>query len=150
MPNLIFAGPTTQNVPQVKEKLAGAAFLPGAIITLDATDEFIPHGTAGGRGRYYVAQENYLVMKGVDDTYSTGDLAIGMIPLDEQFFYVRVAASQTITEDEALASNGLGLLVSAATAGNEILFYAEEAVTTGAGETALVLARVATGVVPGP
>ena len=149
MPNLIFAGPTTQNVPQVKEKLAGAAFLPGAIIVLDGSDKFIPHGPAGARGRYYVAQENYLAMKDVDDTYSEGDLAIGMIPLDEQFFYVRVAASQTITEDEALASNGAGLLVSAA-AGDEILFYAEEAVTTGAGETALVLARVATGVVPGP
>lgn len=147
MANLIFAGPTTQNVPQVKEKLAGAAFLPGAIVTLDASDEFIPHGVAGGRGRYYVAQENYLVMKNVDDTYSTGDLAIGMIPLDEQFFYVRVGASQTITEDDALSSNGSGNLIAAVT-GDEILFYAEEAVTTGVGETALVLARVNSGVVP--
>ena len=146
MANLIFAGPTTENVPQVKEKIAGAAFSPGAIVVID-DGEFIPHGDAGERGRYYVAQENYLAMKGVTDEYAEGDLAIGMLPLDEQLFYVRLAASQTITEDTGLASNGAGLLV-AATAGDEVLFYAEEDVSTGAGETALCLSRVASGVVP--
>ncbi|WP_299314337.1 hypothetical protein [uncultured Halomonas sp.] len=146
MANMIFAGPNTENVPQVKEKIAGAAFLPGAVVVMDG-EEFVPHDVAGGRGRYYVAQENYLAMKDVTDEYAIGDLAIGMIPLDEQFFYCRIAASQTIGEDTPLASNGSGLLVAAA-AEDEVLFYAEEAVTTGAGETALCLSRVANGAVP--
>ena len=146
MPNKIYAGPVQETLPQVKEAPAAATILPGSIVVLTA-GEFALHGTAGARGRYYVAQENYLVMKNVDDAYAAGDITIGMIPLDEQFFYCRVAASQTVTEDTPLVSNGAGLLVVAA-AGDEVLFYAERDVTTGAGETALCLARVASGVVP--
>lgn len=147
MANLIYAGPNTEKLPQVKEKLASETILPGSIVTLDGDDEFELHDDAGERGRYYVVQENYLAMKGVNDAYTEGDNVIGMIPFDDQLFYVRLAASQTITEDMPLASNGSGLLVEA-TAEDEILFYAEEAVTTAAEETALCLARVATGTVP--
>ena len=146
MANLIFAGPNTENLPQIKEKLAAETILPGSLVVLDGDGEFELHDTAGGRGRYYVAQENYLVMKGVDDAYEEGDNVIGMIPLDEQFFYVRVATAQTIGEDTPLASSGAGLLV-AATAEDEVLFYAEEPITT-TDATGLVLARVANGAVP--
>ena len=147
MANKIYAGPVSETLPQVKEAPAGQeGILPGSIVVLDG-GEFVAHGTAGARGRYYVAQENYLAMRGVDEAYPEGDVTIGMIPLDEQFFRVRLAASQTITEDTALASDGDGLLVAAGE-GDEILFYAEEDVTTGAEETALCLARVANGVVP--
>lgn len=56
---------------------------------------------------------------------------------------LRVAASQTIAIDGELASNGDGYVKSPAVAGTGVIFIADEAVTTGAGEEAFIRAIVA-------
>lgn len=142
--NKIYAGPVSEPLPQVQEGLTGADITPGMIITRDAAGAFIPHDVAGGRGNFFVAQDNYLAMDGVDVDIDEGNTVMALTPLDEQLFYVRVADGNDIPMGGGLTSDGAGLLALAAT-GNEVLFYAEEAYNNNTGEPQLVLARKATG-----
>ena len=139
--NKIYAGPVSELLPQVAEKQAAESILPGSVVAINADDEFELHGTAGGRGAYFVAQDNYLILAGVDTPVAAGDVVIGMRPLDEQFFNVRVAAG-TYVQGDTLSSAGDGTL-AASGAGDEILFYSEESVTLD--EADLLRVRVATG-----
>src|SRR5690554_5567138 len=103
--NKIYAGPTRDPLPQVKEKLASEALLPGSIVEIDGDGEFALHGAAGGRGAHYVVQDNYLAMDGTDTVVATGDTAIGMIPLPQHLFRVLVTTGNNISEGDPLASN---------------------------------------------
>lgn len=142
--NRIYAGPVSETLPQVVEKLAAADITPGSVAQISTDDEIVAHGTAGGRGAYFVVQEDYLTLSSVDTDIAEGSIAIGMRPLDEQFFNVRVAAG-TYVQGAELASAGDGTLV-AATSGDEVLFYSEESTTLD--DPDLLRARVATGAVP--
>lgn len=146
--NKIYAGPTRDPLPQVKEKLASVDLLPGSIAELSG-DEFSPHSTAGGRGYCFVVQDNYLAMLGTDDVTPSGDRALGLIPVDEQFFNVRVSTGNDVTEGDPLSSLGDGTLgIAGATSGDEVLFYAEESYNNDTGEAQLVRARKASGTMP--
>lgn len=138
----IYAGPVSELLPQVMEKQAAVDILPGSILAVNSSDEFELHGTAGARGTYLVAQENYLKLEGADDTVPAGDTVIGIRPLDEQFFHVRVAAGTYVQGNTQLASAGDGTL-AAATTGQEVLFYSEESVTLAVAD--LLRVRKATG-----
>lgn len=140
----IYAGPVSELLPQVMERPSAVAITPGSIVTVNASDEFEPHGTAGARGAYLVAQENYMKLEGADDVIPAGDTVVAARPLDEQFFNVRVAAGTYVQGFTELASAGDGTL-AAATTGQEVLFYSEESVTLA--EADLLRVRKATGAI---
>lgn len=145
--NRIFAGPAKKNDPQVEEAPCNVALKPGTLVTLSG-GKWIAHAVAGGRGRFRVLQENYLVCEGVDTDVAANDTGIGLIPEDDEMFYVRVATGNNLTKGDGLVSNGAGLLAKAATQGHEILFTAEETFNNNTGASQLVLVRPAQGRVP--
>ena len=143
----IYAGPASETLPQVEEAPCNVALTPGMIVT-KSSGKWIAHATAGARGRVRVLQDNYLAMEGPDVQVAANDTGIGMIPLDEQLFYVRVATGNNIAVDSPLVSNGAGLLALGSTTGHHILFWALEAYNNTSGASQLVLARVGQGTMP--
>ena len=142
--NKIFAGPATENTPQVRElPAASATILPGCLIVPDS-GEFALAGAATV-GKVYIAQENYLAMEGVDTAYAEDDTVIGMELLDGQAFRGRIAngvnAVAGVTQFTT-AANGL-----LAVAGDEdyVVAVADEDFNNTTGETQLVTIRAAVG-----
>ncbi len=140
--NKIYAGPVTEVTPQVTEAPASAAITPGTAIVLSA-GEFAVAG-ASSNDKLFVAQDNYLAMKGVEDSYDAGDVCIGMEMLDEQFFYVVVPTGNNLAKGAALTTNATGKFVPATT-GNRIIAYADEAYNNNTGSDQLVRVRAAKG-----
>lgn len=138
--NKIFAGPVSEVLPQVQERLCAASILPGTAL-VESGDDFAQAGAASN-AKIYIAQENYLAMKGVDDAWPANDRIIGMEMLDEQFFNVRVPTGTNVARGTALTTNAAGKFVVAAT-GNRIIAFAEEAYNNTSGSDQLVRARVA-------
>lgn len=147
--NKIYAGPVQENLPQVVEKLTSAAILPGTIVADDGNGEWEPHGTAGGRGAYYVLQDNYLAMSGTATAVPDGDVGIGIIPMDEQLYRALVVTGSDVTEGDPLSSNGSGVLrIAGATSGDEVLFFAAETYNNNTGSSQLILVRKGAGAMP--
>lgn len=141
--NKIFAGPATETKPQVQELPAAAAgIVPGNIIVM-SSGEFANAG-ASTVGKVFIAQDNYLAMKGVDDAYDSGDTVIGMELLDEQFFNARVATGNNVTRGAALTPAANGELAIAALS-DMVVAFAEEAYNNTSGSAQLVRVRAAKG-----
>jgi hypothetical protein len=140
--NKIYAGPVSETLPQVQERLCAAAILPGTAL-VESGSAFAQAGAASN-AKLYIAQDNYLAMKGVDDAWAANDRIIGMEMLDEQFFNVRVPTATNVTRGAALTTNASGKFVLATT-GNRIVAFAEEAYNNTSGADQLVRARAAKG-----
>lgn len=143
--NKIYAGPVTETLPQVVEGPAATALTPGEIVTKTSNGKLTLHAVSGGGGAVLVVQENYLAMKGVDVDIAADDVAIGIVPLDEQLLRVRVATANNVVIGSPLSSNGDGTVSIAAT-GEEVLFFAEEAYNNTSGSAQLVTVRKGKGV----
>lgn len=141
--NKIYAGPVTEVTPQVQERLAAAATLPGLAVIESGANGFAIAG-ANSNEKLYVAQDNYLALKGVDDAWVAGDTMIGMEMLDEQFFNVRVPTGQNLARGAKLTTNATGRFV-AATTGQRIVAVTEEAFNNTSGSDQLVRVRAAKG-----
>lgn len=141
--NKIYAGPVTEPTPQVQERLAAAATLPGLAVIESGADSFAIAG-ASTVEKVYIAQDNYLALKGVDDAWALGDTMIGMEMLDEQFFNVRVPTATNIARGARLTTNATGRFVPVA-AGNRVIAIAEEAYNNTTGSDQLVRVRAAKG-----
>lgn len=139
--NKIFAGPFTEATPQVHESTAAAATLPGLAVVFNATGGFAIAG-ASTNDAVFVAQDNYLTLKGVDDEWKAGDRMIGMAMLDVQLFNVRVPTGQNITKGAKLTTNATGRFVLAV-ADDRIIATAEEAFNNTTGSDQLVRVRAA-------
>ena len=143
--NKIFAGPVTQNTPQVQElPAANGNILPGCLIVANA-GTFALAG-AGAQGKLFIAQDNYLTMKGVDDAYAADDTVIGMELLDEQFFNARVATGNNLVKGSELTSTATGRL-ALAVAGDFVVAHSEETFNNNTGADQLVRVRPAKGYV---
>lgn len=140
--NKIYAGPVSETLPQVQERLCAASILPGTAL-VESGSAFAQAGAASN-AKLYIAQDNYLAMKGVDDAWAANDRIIGMEMLDEQFFNVRVPTATNVTRGAALTTNASGKFVLATT-GNRIVAFAEEAYNNTSGADQLVRARAAKG-----
>lgn len=140
--NKIYAGPVSETLPQVQERLCAASILPGTAL-VESGSAFAQAGAASN-AKLYIAQDNYLAMKGVDDAWAANDRIIGMEMLDEQFFNVRVPTGTNVTRGAALTTNASGKFVLATT-GNRIVAFAEEAYNNTSGADQLVRARAAKG-----
>jgi hypothetical protein len=141
--NKIFAGPVSETLPQVVEAPAAADDLkPGNVVTFVTGGEFDHAGATTGT-QLFVVQDNYLAMLGTDDAYEDGESVIGMIPLDEQFFACRFAASTAVVKGDAiaLAANGLLRKLPTATGSYIVVGYSDETVTLGAAAEDLIRVR---------
>lgn len=138
--NKIFAGPVDQVKPQVQERICAAAILPGTAL-IESGANFAQAGAAAAV-KVYIAQDNYLALKGVDDAWPAGDRIIGMEPLDELFFNVRVPTATNVARGANLTTNAAGKFV-VATTGQRVIMIAEEAYNNTSGSDQLVRARKA-------
>lgn len=140
--NKIFAGPFTEATPQVKELIAAAVTLPGCLVVVTAGQFALAGATTVGK--VFIAQDNYLTLKGVDEAWALGDRMIGMEMLDEQFFNARVATANNVTVGAALTPAANGLLALASTS-DMVVAFAEEAYNNTSGTSQLVRVRAAKG-----
>ena len=140
--NKIYAGPVTEVTPQVTEAPASVAITPGTAIVLSA-GEFAVAG-ASTNEKIFIAQDNYLAMKGVGDAYDVDDVCFGMEMLDEQFFNVVVPTGNNLAKGAALTTDAAGKFVTATT-GNRIIAHADEAYNNNTGSDQLVRVRAAKG-----
>ena len=138
--NKVFAGPVSEVLPQVQERLCAAAILPGTALVESGTS-FAQAG-ANALTKIYIAQDNYLAMKGVDDAWLANDRIVGMEMLDEQFFNVRVPTGVNVARGAQLTTNAAGKFILATT-GQRVIMIAEEAYNNASGSDQLVRARVA-------
>lgn len=140
--NKIFAGPTSEVLPQVQELPADASTLPGCLIYRDA-GKFKLAGEATW-GKLYVAQDNYLTLKGVDDAYGVDEVVIGMELLDGQLFNLRFPTGVNIALDAPITTGASGK-AALASDGDLVIAYAEEAFNNNTGTDQLVRVRAAKG-----
>ncbi len=141
--NTVFAGPVEAVKPLMKEARikTGESLVGGMLVEPDA-GEWAAHGTADVGGDISVIDMDTVGQKAVTAALTVGQSHPAFIPQVGYSYNLVLAASQTITKGTSLASNGDGSVKAAATDGSsEALFVADEAVTTGAGETARIRAR---------
>lgn len=144
--NTVFSGPADVVKPTYQEAVVatGETILPGHLL-LKASGEWKNHDSEGQGGPYRIADINIIEQKNYDDALTVGQTSGAFWPRVGETYNVVVAESQTVVADSPLTSNGDGTVKIAATDGTEqVLMYADEAVTTGSGETARVRARIAT------
>ena len=138
--NKIYVGPVTEVTPQVQERICAAAILPGTAL-VESGANFAQAGANSGE-KLYIAQDNYLALKGTDDAWPAGDTVIGMEALDEQFFNVRVPTGVNVARGAKLTTNATGRFVLATT-GQNVAVVAEEAFNNTSGSDQLVRVRIA-------
>jgi hypothetical protein len=140
--NKIYAGPWRESMPQVKELPAAVALLPGSAVVV-ASGEFA-YATAATVGKVWFVQDNYLMLKGVEDAIAVGDVAIGIEGLPEQLVRVRVPTGQNLVEGDALTPGASGVLIKAGVS-DMVVATAAETYNNNTGSTQLVQARPVTG-----
>jgi hypothetical protein len=140
--NKIFAGPVSENLPQVRELFAAAAITPGQILTL-SSGKFTPAG-ASTVGPLWIAQENYLAMETPDNNYAIDDTVIGLVPMDEMLFAVLVPTGVNVALGAELSRGAAGAVVLSTT-GRPVDFHAVEAYNNTSGAAQLVRVRPASG-----
>lgn len=143
--NTVFSGPAEVVKPLYVERpvASGQTIRPGALLLVSA-GEFIAHNAEGQGGPYRIADVNVVKQTGVTTAYTVGDTCFAFWPRPGETYNCILAASQAITKDEALTSNGAGALKSAAVDGTEeVLAYADEDLTT-TGATGRLRVRIAT------
>lgn len=136
--NKILAGPVDENKPQVQERICTAAILPGTAL-IESGANFAQAG-ANTAVKFYIAQDNYLAQKGVDDAWPANDRIIGIEPLDELFFNVRVPTGVNVLRGSELTTTSVGKF-TLATTGQNVKMIAEEAYNNTSGADQLVRAR---------
>lgn len=146
----IHLGPARRKDPQVREAEAGAAIVPGSLIVL-SSGRFVLAG-ATTVGKVWLAQENYLAMKGVDTAYAAyaagppvvrGDTVLGLEMQDDTHYAARVATGVNITAvGTPLTPGANGTLAIAATS-DLIVAYSDEIYNNNTGASQLVRVRPA-------
>lgn len=139
--NKVFAGPVTQNTPQVQERVCTAGILPGTAL-IESGANFAQAG-ANALTKVFIAQDNYLALKSVDDAWPANDRIIGMEMLDDQFFNVRIATGTNVVRGVTQLTTAASGKFAVATTGQRVIMIAEETYSNASGSDQLVRARVA-------
>lgn len=146
----IHLGPARKNDPQVREAEAGAAIAPGSLIVL-SSGRFVLAG-ATTVGKVWLAQENYLAMKGVDAPYTAyaagppvvrGDVVLGLEMQDDTHYAARVANGVNITAVGTPLTPGANGTLAVASASDLIVAYSDEIYNNNTGASQLVRVRPA-------
>jgi len=140
--NTVLLSPETKAMR--REKLSGAVISPTMLLDV-SSGEIVPHATADAKPAILrIADINVGSAGDIDTDYADGEIVNYVEGMSNgEYVAVTIAASQTIAAGGELASNGAGLLKSPAVAGTGVIYIADEAVTTGVGETAIIRAQVA-------
>lgn len=148
--NRIHLGPARKNDPQVHEAEAGAAVKPGTFLVL-SSGRFV-NADGDTVGKVWLAQENYLSMKGVNDAYTAysagppvvhGDRVLGLELQDDTMYGAVIATGTNITAVGAplkLASGGKLAIATPAT--DRIVAFADEVFNNNTGSDQLIRIRV--------
>ena len=137
--NKIYLGPADKVKPDARELLAGVAVKPGRLMVVTAGKWAL--AGAATVGKVWIAQDNYLQQKSVDDDWAVDNSAIGLELIDDQLFAMRIANGVNITAvDTALtpAANGT---VAIASTGDLIVAYSEEVYNNNSGSEQLLRVR---------
>ena len=140
--HVIFLGPNEKVSPQILEAPAeNAGLLPGMLIGLNASGNFIPNATADAKAAPIIAQENYLEQKTTDDAYTDGDTVYGIQVRDGEYVNVLVNAGNNITAmNTPLTSNGDGTFKIGNANLSDAIFLSAEIINV-TGSDALVRAK---------
>lgn len=138
--NKIFLGPVEKNKPQVLELTAADGDLSPGNLLVVVSGEF-DNATASSVGKVWIAQDNYLAMKTVDDDYLDGDRVIGMELLPEMLYAGRIANGVNITAIGTALTPAAGGLLAIASTSDKIVGYAEEVYNNNTGSEQLIRFR---------
>jgi hypothetical protein len=146
----IHLGPARKNDPQVFEAEAGAAITPGCLIVL-SSGRFALAGAATV-GKVWLAQENYLLQRTVDQAYTAyaagppevvGDTVLGLEMQDDCLYAARIANGVNITAVGTALTPGANGTLAIASTSDLIVAYADEIFNNTTGATALIRIRPA-------
>ncbi|QYJ00759.1 hypothetical protein KUV46_15730 [Thalassovita mediterranea] len=142
--NKIYLGPVSEAKPQVLELPAADADLsPGNLLVI-ASGKF-DNAAATTVGKVWIAQDNYLAMKGVDDDYAADDVVIGMELLPEQIYAGRIANGVNITAIGTPLTPAAGGLLAIASTSDKVIGYSTEAYNNNSGSEQLISFRPSQG-----
>lgn len=138
----IHLGPARKNDPQVTEANASAAILPGSLVVLTAGEFALAGATTVGK--VWIAQENYLMQKGVDVAYTEDvDTVLGLEMESDVLYAARIANGVNITaKGVGLTPGASGTLAIAATS-DLVVAYSDEIFNNTTGASALLRVRPA-------
>lgn len=147
----IHLGPARKNDPQVREAEAGGAVKPGTFVVL-SSGRFVNAG-ASTVGKVWLAQENYLAMKGVDTAYAAyaagppvvrGDTVLGLELQDDTLYAAVIATGTNVTAPGTPLKLASGGKLAIATPGTDnIVAFSDEAYNNSTGSDQLIRIRVA-------
>lgn len=141
--NKIFAGPTSENTPQVHEAPALAAIKPGRLVVASGTSFALAGATT--KGRVFVASENTVCLKDVDTDYAIGETVMAYELLDEQVFRARLATANNITVGGTELSPAANGELKIAATGEQVVAFAGEVYNNTTGSGQLINIRAARG-----
>lgn len=142
--NKIYEGPATEPLPQVKELPAADSDLsPGNLLVISGGE--FDNAAATTVGKVWIAQDNYLAMKGVDDDYATGDVVIGMELLPDRLYAGRIANGVNIAAVGTALTPAAGGLLAIASTSDKVIGYSEEAYNNTTGAEQLIRFRPSQG-----
>lgn len=150
--NVVFSGPARNVAPITREAKikSGETILPGHIVTLDSNGEWVGNTVQGGAIGFCIADMNVVEQKLVTEALTAGDNAKAFVPEVGCTYNLILTTSQTIIVGDALTTSATaGRVEKATTTGatvDEVLFIAEEAVTTTASTARIRARHVASGV----
>lgn len=139
----IHLGPARKNDPQVTEAIAGSAtVLPGCLVVL-SSGKFVLAG-ATTVGKVWLAQENYLMQKGVDALYAEDDdMVLGLEMQDDCMYAARIANGVNITAKGVALTPGANGTLAIAGFDDLIVAYSDEIYNNSTGATQLLRIRPA-------
>lgn len=138
--NKIYAGPATEPTPQVLELPANDSDLsPGNLLVI-VSGKF-DNAAATTVGKVWIAQDNYLALKGVDVDYAADDVVIGMELLPDQLYRGRIANGVNITAIGTPLTPAAGGLLAIASTSDKIIGYSTEVYNNDTGAEQLIQFR---------
>lgn len=141
--NKIYAGPVSEPLPHATEGILNGAYLPGTAVIRSGAN--LAQAGANSNEEILILQDNYLVGKGVDDAWPSGDRGVALRLLDVDLFNVRVPTGVSVVGGVTkLTTNASGRFVIATT-GQRIIAIAAETYNNTSGSDQLVRVRPAKG-----
>lgn len=130
--NVIFRG-AVEIVKPIQTEAPAATELKAGALVFKSSGEFAEFATDGGGAgvKLYLVDVNFLKQEAAaTSTWASGDTTVAFEPRPAELYNALVATGQTLAKDSPLASNGDGTLRLGVVGTDDIIAYADEAVTT--------------------
>lgn len=137
----IILGPARKADPQVKELAAAAETLPGSLVVISAGKFAL--ADAATVGKVWLAQENYLALRGVDTAYAVDDTVLGLEMEADVLYAARIADGVNVAAVGTPLTPGAGGTLAIAGLSDLIVAYADEVFNNNTGASQLLKVRPA-------